>query len=209
MPSGTPIGDGGQRRDADEQDVLPEQRGELGAVRAPEMQTGSRRGPAAPSLRAAARAAAGRADRSTGRRRRLRRLREHPSASTPTRVASAKASAMSCVTITTVLRTAAWMRRNSRWISARVTGSSAPNGSSISRTADRRQARAPRRRAAAARRRAGPAAARQTWPAVKANQLEQLVDARLRCVRSSQPSRRGTIATFSAMVRCGKSPPPA
>src|SRR4029079_18215886 len=43
-----------------------------------------------------------------------------PASRTPTRDASANASAMSCVTIITVLRISDWMRRNSRCSSARV-----------------------------------------------------------------------------------------
>ena len=38
------------------------------------------------------------------------------------------------------------------------------------------------------------------------DQLEQLVDPRARCAALSQPSRRGTVATFAAIVWCGNSP---
>ena len=82
-----------------------------------------------------------------------RRKRERPSCRSAIRVASFIASRTSCVTKTEVLPNSARRRRNSRCRSRRVTGSSAPNGSSKSRTSVRRQARAPRRRAAAARRR--------------------------------------------------------
>ncbi len=47
--------------------------------------------------------------------------------------ASANASDMSWVTRITVVPSCRWIRRNSRWSSRRVTGSSAPNGSSIRR----------------------------------------------------------------------------
>src|SRR2546421_505069 len=44
------------------------------------------------------------------------------------------ASSMSCVTNRTVLRTVAWSLRNSDWRRSRTTGSTAPNGSSMSST---------------------------------------------------------------------------
>ena len=41
---------------------------------------------------------------------------------------------------------------------------------------------------------------------IEADQLEQLVDARLRRARCPSRATRGTVAMFSAIVRCGKRP---
>ena len=71
-------------------------------------------------------------------------------------------------------------------------------------SADRRPARGRRRPADAARRTAGRAARREVGSA-EPDQVEQLAHTRADA-RSSQPSRRGTTAMFSATVMCGKSP---
>ena len=146
------------------------------------------------SVRAAT-TAAGDRTRSAGRRRARRRDRP-----------SANASPMSCVTMMTVLRSRAWMRRNSACSSARVSGSSAPNGSSISSIGG-----------STASARATPTRCR--WPpdsssgqrlanvcARQPDQLEQLVARAPRTRSALQPSRRGTTATLSATVICGKRP---
>ena len=48
--------------------------------------------------------------------------------------------------------------------------------------------------------------ARRGSRAVEADELEQLVDAGARCARLSQPSRLGTVAMFSPIVRWGNRP---
>ena len=68
---------------------------------------------------------------------------------------------MSWVTRTTVLCSRGWTPVKFPVISARVIGSSAPNGSSIGRTAGSQPARAPHRRAAAGLPTARPASGRQ------------------------------------------------
>ena len=48
--------------------------------------------------------------------------------------------------------------------------------------------------------------ARAVLRRVEADEGQHLVDARARSAPSSQPSRRGTVATFSAIVMCGNRP---
>ena len=57
-----------------------------------------------------------------------------PVANTATRSPIRTASSMSWVTITTVFPSSDCSRRNSSWSRTRTTGSTAPNGSSISST---------------------------------------------------------------------------
>ncbi len=57
-----------------------------------------------------------------------------PVAKMATRSPILTASSMSWVTSTTVLPRSRWSRRNSSWSRMRTTGSTAPNGSSISST---------------------------------------------------------------------------
>ena len=109
MPSGTPSSHRDDRRDRDQDRVLDRASvGEFGAVRGPEAGTRSRAGPSLQrggclderfEHRAHARVL--RSARSTAG---VSSATSTPSASTPIRVASANASAMSCVTMTIVLR---------------------------------------------------------------------------------------------------------
>ena len=125
-----------------------------------------------------------------------------PPSMTPMRSASASASAMSCVTRITHFATRAWMRRNSCCSWRRVIGSSAPNGSSISSTGDRRRARA--------RRRPLPLPAGQfVRPAVRivsgARPISSSSSRTRAAMRSSgHRSSRGTTAMLSATVQMRK-----
>ena len=140
-----------------------EQRNELRRVRAPEIEQAHCADPAAaPRLEAAAPAAAARADRSTARARRgVSSCASTPSASTPTRGGQrerlAPCRASRC---TTVLRTCAWMRRNSRAARRASPDRARRTARPSAGSADRRPARAPRRRAAAVRPRARRASGR-------------------------------------------------
>ena len=85
-------------------------------------------------------------------------------------------------------------------------GSRAPKGSSISitRRVGGERAREADALALAARELRRVAVA--VVAAGQADEVEQLVDARLDPLPVGQPSSRGTVATFSATVMCGKSP---
>ena len=94
------------------------------------------------------------------------------------------ASSMSWVTNTIVLRTVSWRRRNSSCSRIRVTGSMAPNGSSMSSTggsAARARHAHPLALAAGQLGRVPPPVRRR----VEAHELEELVHAGLDATRSS------------------------
>ncbi len=115
-------------------------------ARTPRVQTRTQDPPArAPRSPARARVASERARRPRSRRRSrrpdmraparaYRAGRSVPSRITTIQSASRTASSISCVTNRTVLRSVRWMRRNSDCSRSRVSGSTAPNGSSISST---------------------------------------------------------------------------
>ena len=84
-------------------------------------------------------------------------------------------------------------------------GSTAPNGSSISSTGgSAARARATPTRCCCPPRQLGRVALGQLG--VEADELEQLVDPLADVRALSQPSSRGTVAMFWAIVRCGNSP---
>ena len=87
---------------------------------------------------------------------------------------------------------------------SRVSGSSAPNGSSSSMTAAPPRARARRPRAAAARPTARRDVGRASAASSSTSASSSATRARMRA--GAQPARRSGTATFSPTVRCGKSP---
>src|SRR5436309_966945 len=129
-----------------------------------------------------------------------------PSTSRATREASRSASRTSCVTKTIVLPSRRASAPNSPCNSARVTGSSAPNGSSISRMGG-----------SAANARATPTLCRCPPESSRGRRAAYSAGSRLmrrssESTRSwtrerSHPSSDGTRRTFSATVKWGKRPP--
>src|SRR6266702_2506344 len=128
-----------------------------------------------------------------------------PACNSTMREARSKASRKSCVTKTIVLPRRCARALNSRWSSARVTGSSAPKGSSIRRIGG-----------SAARARATPTRCR--WPPESSRERRRAnsrgsrptswsISSTRAAVRAgSHFSKVGTRATFSATVKWGKRP---
>src|SRR6266581_4511080 len=128
-----------------------------------------------------------------------------PACNSTMREARSKASRKSCVTKTIVLPRRRARALNSRWSSARVTGSSAPKGSSIRRIGG-----------SAARARATPTRCR--WPPESSRERRRAnsrgsrptswsISSTRAAVRAgSHFSKVGTRATFSATVKWGKRP---
>ena len=216
MPIGTPTAIADQRRDADEHDVLAEERANSAACVRQKCSSVMERSPIAGAAAPRRERGAGLEERLEERthtrvrrpRNRGRRVEggEHAVGEHADPVASANASAMSCVTRTTVFRTCSWMRRNSRCISARVTG--IERAERLVHQQDRRIGRQRARHADAL-----TLAARQfIRPAprvLRRLQPDQRRAARRHAPRSrpsSHPSSRGTTAMFSAMLMCGNSP---
>src|SRR3989441_877402 len=128
-----------------------------------------------------------------------------PPSNSTMREGGSKASRKSCVTKTIVLPRRRASALNSRWSSARVTGSSAPKGSSIRRIGG-----------SAARARATPTRCR--WPPESSRERRRAnsrgsrptswsISSTRAAVRAgSHFSKVGTRATFSATVKWGKRP---
>lgn len=118
---------------------------------------------------------------------------------------SRTASSMSCVTSRIVLRTVFCSARNSFWRRSRTTGSTAPNGSSISSTGGS----AARARATPTRWRCPPESCsgyRPPYTAGSSPTSSRSSAARARALALGVPISCGTVAVFSSTVLCGNSP---